>query len=166
MAAQRHSSTVDGLLDVASRIESATWPPHPTTGRVPRVGKENETIDTPDEFVDIVARVEDSTASVEWARIGVGAVGRRDERYWIDVIIVSSVPGKSRVAALERIRDLAEVAEGLFYDASTGAHLPVGGDAPWATDLGGIRQVVPDARREDEGWTAACVVSVAVAARI
>lgn len=166
MTAQRNSSTVDALLDVAARIEGATWPVHPTTGRVPKVGRENETIDTPDEYVDIVARVEDSTASVEWARVGDGAVGRRDERYWIDVVIVSTVPGKSRVAALERIQELTIVAESLFYDPDTGAHIPVGADQPWSVGLGGVRQVVPDAVRSDGGWIASCLVSVAVAARI
>lgn len=166
MAAQRRSSTVEALLDVSNRLTSAPFSPHPTTGRVPKSGVETDVGDNLDEWIDLATRVDDTTASIEWARIGDGAPGRRDERYWIDIHIGSNVPGLSRADALERIGELTAIVEDLFYDPTSGDLIPVGEGLPWATALGGVRQVVPQAWRIDQGWIADCVVSVAVAARI
>jgi hypothetical protein len=163
---QRHSATVEALIDVSDRLTAAAFPPHPTTARLPKAGAGTDRIETADEWIDLATRVQDTNASIEWARIGEGAPGRRDERFWIDVHIQSTVPGKSRTEVLERIADLTAVVEGMFYDETTGQHVPVGVGRPWASGLGGIRQVVPQAWRTPEGWIADCVVSVAVAARI
>lgn len=163
---QRHSATIDALIDVSERLTAASFPPNETTGRVPLSGTANDKTGTYDEWVDVEVRIEDTGTSTEWARIGNGAVGRRDERFFVDIYISSTVAGKTRTAALERIRQLTQVVEDLFHDPDTGALIPVGVGAAWSSMLGGIRQVVPQAFRTDQGWTAACTVSVAVAARI
>lgn len=164
--AQRHSSTTDALLDVSERLTAATFPVNATTGRVPLSGTANDRTGVYDEWIDVEVRIEDTGTSVEWARIGDGAVGRRDERYFVDIYISSTVAGKDRATALDRIRELTQVVEDLFYDPVTGALIPVGNGLDWASPLGGVRQVVPQAWRTDQGWSAACTVSVAVAARI
>lgn len=158
------SVVIDAMIDVAERIEAASWPPHPITTRQPRVGAELERIETPDEWIDIDSRTDDNS-SVEWVRIGAGAARRRDERFWLDVLIASDVPHRSRIAALQRLNELKAVLESLFLDAAGRFH-PVGEAYAWSVDLGGLRQVVARADRTDEGWTARAVVSIAVAARI
>lgn len=166
VATQRHSATTDALLDVSERLTTASFPPNETTGRVPLSGTANDKTGVYDEWVDVEVRIEDTGTSVEWVRIGDGAVGRRDERFYVDIYISSTVAGKTRSAALERIRQLTQVVEDLFYDPDTGKLIPVGVGLAWSSGLGGIRQVVPQAWRTDQGWSAACTVSVAVAARI
>lgn len=158
------STVIDAMIDVARRIEAADWPAHGTTGRKPKVGAALEKIETPDEWVDVSSRTDDNS-SVEWVRIGAAAPGRRDERFWIDVLISSMVPGRSRIAALERVNVLKAVVERMFLDADQQFH-PVGEDEAWSQNLGGVRQVVARADRTDDGWTAQCVVSIAVASRI
>lgn len=158
------SVVIDAMIDVAERIEAATWPAHPVTTRTPKVGAALETIETPDEWIDISSRTDDNS-SIEWVRIAVNAPNRRDERFWLDVLIVSDVPHRSRIAALQRVNELKAVVERLFLDTSGGTH-PVGEGQPWSVNLGGVRQVVARADRTDEGWTARAIVSIAVAARI
>lgn len=164
MAITPLSHVIDAMIDVAERLEAAAWPIHDTTARPPKVGAETEAIETPDEWVDISSRTDDNS-SIEWVRIGNDAKGRRDERFWIDVLIESSVPGTSRIVALQRLNVLKAVVEGMFHD-DNGNLLPVGVSEDWAVNLGGVRQVVARADRTDEGYVGACIISIAVAARI
>lgn len=164
MAITPLSHVIDAMIDVAERLEAAEWPIHETTERKPKVGAEVEAIEKPDEWVDISSRTDDN-ASVEWVRIGHDAKGRRSERFWIDVLIESSVPGKSRIAALQRLNVLKAVVESVFHD-DNGNLLPVGGGEAWAENLGGVRQVVARVDRTDHGWIGACIVSIAVSTRI
>lgn len=158
------SVVIDAMIDVAERIEAAPWPAHPTTTRTPKVGKALETIESPDEWIDVSSRTDDNSEIV-WTRIAVGAPQRRDERFWLDVLIASDVPHRSRIAALQRLNELKAVLERLFVDAA-GVYHPVGEAFPWSANLGGVRQVVARADRTDQGWTARAIVSIAVAARI
>lgn len=164
--AQRHSSTIDALIEVSQRLTAAEFPPNEKTARVPKSGTANDRGGVDDEWIDVEVSIPEGESSTEWGRVGAGAPGRRDEKYTIDIHISSTVRGYDRVAALERLRVLTQVVEDLFYDPTTGAFTPVGAGEPWGVGLGGMSAVMPEAWRTDEGWFTACVVSVAVHARI
>jgi hypothetical protein len=162
----RHSATCDALIDVTNRLSAATFPPHPTTGRLPKVGAENDKIGEPDEWVDLDVMFDDGQATIEWARVGRGAVGLSDERFWVDIVVKSTVPGDTRISILERLRDLKQAVEDMFFEPTTGTPIPVGEGLPWATQLGGISTALPQAYRTDQGWAGSVLIRVQVVARI
>lgn len=159
MALRHHSRTFAALRAIADSLEAADWSPHPTTGQWPTVGVG---LDQPGsiETVDVVHQIEDS-AAIEWATIPAG----RDERFTVDIVIRSSVPGVDRGAALDRLEGLAETAQTVFVDLTA--------DQPYTPPtfdgvqpLGGVERVAPAMWRTDEGWVGECVITVRIAARI
>lgn len=158
------SRVIDAMIDVLARLQGATWPPHPGTGESPFIGGEDDPVEGYHEWIDVASRLDDNS-SVEWARVGAGAPGRRDERFWIDVRIHVGVPGVDRLSALVRANELKGVVESLFHN-DNGDLTPVGAPHSWAVQQGGVREVWAGDTRTAEGYTADCTVSVAVAARI
>lgn len=161
MTGRYHSRTFAVLRDISERLDHAPWAPHPTTNRLPVVGI-GDTGAQEFETVDVIYRVGDD-ATIEWARMSQAG---RDERFEVDILIRTSVPGNSRTTALDRLEELAEVAQGVFYAPDSGVYLPPGNGEQWASTLGGVNRVTPQLWATDEGWAGDCGVTVRVAVRI
>lgn len=159
---RRHSTVFDVHDIIAEAIADADWPTHGDTLARPDVGFGlDESPDRADERVQVVDHVEDD-ASIEWARFSPGG---RDERFLVDIVIDSTVPGQSRVAARARIRELAEVVQGVFYTPDPPDYDPP--TAPdWWLPIGGVSRVTYQIWHDGEGWVGQSVVTVAVATRI
>jgi hypothetical protein len=166
-----HSSVFGVLAWIADRLEASVWPTHAETQDKPAVGVGNSYIADrqpvgPD-MVDVVYRVEDD-ATIDWVTI---SPATRDERFLVDIYIRTMVPGQSRQRCWERLAELADVVQGVFYDPTSGEFTPPGTNPDgvneaWYHPLGGIARVAPQAWPADQGWVGECTVTVAVATRI
>lgn len=166
MADRYHSRVFAAITQIAADLDVATWPPHPTTGRAPVVGvgdsrnpKPNET--EADEFVDVIYRVEDD-ASITWARIQ-----GRDETFLVDVYVRSSVLGQDRAKAWDRLSELAEIPQGMYYVIPpTGPAVFAPPVFPGVAKLGGVERVTPAMWTTDQGWFGECIITFRISARI
>jgi hypothetical protein len=166
-----HSSVFGVLTWIADRLDRSVWPTHAETLEKPAVGVGAGYQSAPvgADTVDVVYRVEDD-ATIDWVTISPAS---RDERFLVDIYIRSMVRGQDRQRCWERLEELANVAQGVFYDPATLEFTPPGWEAdgvhaPWYHPLGMIARVVPQAWPEPggEGWVGECTVTVAVATRI
>jgi hypothetical protein len=164
-----HSSVFGVLAWIADRLERSVWPPHAETQDRPAVGVGDSYRGTPTgtDMVDVVYRVEDD-ATIDWVTVSPAS---RDERFLVDIYIRTMVPGQDRHRAWERLAELADVVQGVFYDPTSGEFTPPGHNSDgtneaWYHPLGGIARVAPQAWPTDQGWVGECTVTVAVATRI
>lgn len=157
-----HSRVFEVLTWMNDQLESAAWPPHPTTNETPNVGVGNSYDPTKDEYlsaeaIDVVYRVGDN-ATIEWNRVS--PAGRREE-FDVDVYVRTNVPGALREDVWARLEALSEVVQSVTYDPATRA-FTAPGERPWSIELGGLSRVAPQAWRTDEGWIGDCIVTFTV----
>jgi hypothetical protein len=159
---RRHSVVFDVLDAIRDAIVDADWPTHGDTLGKPDVGYAfEESPDLAAERVQVIDRVDDD-ALIEWMRLSPAG---RDERFIIDIYIRTVVDGQTREQCWNRLRELAEVVQGVFYNPTTGALDPPGDVVGWLP-IGGVNRVTAQMEHGPEGWLGRCVVTVAVAARI
>lgn len=163
MTDRRHSAVFDVLDAIRGAVVEADWPTHGDTLAKPDVGYAfDESGDMADETVQVIDRVEDD-ASIEWARFSPGG---RDERFLVDIFVRTAVFGQHRDRCWDRLRELSEVVQGVFYNPTTGDMEPPGDVTGWVPGVGGIARVTPRMWHDLEGWVGQCVVTVAVLVRI
>lgn len=115
--------------------------------------------DSSRETIGVVPRIEDP--EIEWARVSPAG---RDERFPLDVIIRTSIPGVSSEQVVDRLEQLANAVQEQIHDVDTAKFKPL--DFLGTVALGGVVSVAPELRRDGEGWIGACTVTVAIVARI
>lgn len=162
------SRVFDAIAQITADLEGAAWPPHEITGEKPTVGvgssenpQSNET--EVGEFVDVIYRVEDD-AAVEVTRIT-----GRDEQFLVEVYIRSSVVGSDRPTVWARLRQLAEVVQGMYvaWDATHRKLVFTPPQFPGVALLGGLVRVAPQSYPlPNEGWAGDCIVTFRIHARL
>jgi hypothetical protein len=112
-----------------------------------------------DEMIIIPGRSQDDTARQEWVTMGRPS---KEERFTLDVLIWTQVPGRSALDAKDRIKGLVGVAEAALRDPTTG--LPIGiqltpsdGLVQW-----GVAEIVPAVGPlpDNSGFGANCRMAV------
>jgi hypothetical protein len=157
----RNSTIFDGLAIIAEAIADADWPTHGDTLETPDVGV--GTYESPDVGVEIVQVIDhvDDDAEITWQRM----TGRQ-ETYIVDIVIDSWVPGQSRVAARERLAELAGAVQDVFRDPVTGK-LTFPTSPTWAMQGALLmRGVTCQVQQFTEGWGGRSTVSLTVTAII
>ncbi len=152
-------------MQVARDMESTGFTPHPTTNQPPTVNP----ADYPDaaESVVIVARTFDDDTVTEWASMG--RLGR-EERYIVDIVVTTQVPGVTWVEMMERLETLTETVLAAYTDLNS-QFVPPGGLDAAGENPHRICNGMAIAERSsqwgtDEGWCGQSRVSLRIAARI
>jgi hypothetical protein len=159
MALRRfHSRTFEALKVTAEALGSVSYPT--LLGSTPKIiyGDPFGVQDGTREVIGVALTIDDG--SLTWERMLAG----RDETFTIQIVVRSEIPGRTGAQVVERLSDLTEVVEGVFFDLDTArpALLAVSG----FTNLSMISRVAPDVRATEQGYVGAVDVSFAVRCRI
>lgn len=159
------TSTFAVAKQVADDMDAAAFPPHPVTGELPRVSIGAPSTEAAEQIV-IRIRTSEDAATTEWA-----SMRDRDERYIVDVWVLSEVRGVEWPEMWERLADLTGVVLATYTDPATGGFTPPGGlDAEGANQFGvwtgDITAEEHDQWGTDEGWAGQCRVALRFAAQI
>lgn len=112
------------------------------------------------EWIGIVFDIEN--ADREWARMSPAG---RDENFTVQVVVRSEVPGRTGAEVVDRLEELTNTIEGLFYDTETRAvadPLSVAG----VVNLSRVGTPRPEVRATDEGYEGVAVVPISIQTRI
>jgi hypothetical protein len=160
MAERRHSTVFDVLTAITESVQTAEFPAHDATGRGPWLDDRVLPPESADEWVTVV-QGGDEESSIVWSRVSPGG---RDEVFTVEVQIGSTVPGRTRVQVLERLAELADVVQGLFYDPTTFVFTPPVVDG--AVQLGGFAGVSTTVEAGSQGHVGSASLRYQFQARI
>lgn len=153
-----HSRTFEALKVTAEALNAVSYPT--LLGSTPKViyGDPFGVQDGTREVIGVAVTIDDD--QITWERIPAG----RDETFTIAIIIRSEIPGRTGAQVVDRLSELTEVVEGVFFDleSSKPVLLAVSG----ITNLSMVSRVAPDVRAGDQGYVGAVDVSFAVRCRI
>ncbi len=160
MATRRHSTVFEVLTAVTTAVQSAEYSPHEVTGRWPWLNDQVLPPETFDEYVTVVQAVEDGS-SIAWERVSPGG---RDESVLIEVVVGTSVRGRTRVQVLERLWELCDVVQAIYYNPTTYVFTPP--DITGAVELGGFSGVSTIVDASTEGHVGQATLRYQFVARI
>jgi hypothetical protein len=158
MSDRYHSRTYAALRAVAGELSNLTFPP--LNGVVPKVifgdpwGAQDRR-----EQIGVKMRVQDS--DITWERMGPAG---RDEMFTIDVVIMTSLPGRNGDQVLDRLEELSQLVEGVLYDVTSKESTPL--DLPGVTNLSMVSSVSPNIGQADEGFVGESTISLMIRSRI
>jgi hypothetical protein len=144
-------------------LAAAPFTAHPTTG-FPVTVAFGGTQDVDLEMVVLPGRSQNDHAAQSWVTSGRPS---KDERFTLDVLIWTSVPGRTAIEARDRIKELCSVVEQTLRDPVTGLPqgitlTPADGLEQWQVD-----DVIPAVGPLDtEGFGASCRIAVSFWARL
>jgi hypothetical protein len=156
--ARFHSRTFAVLRAVHNELSGVAFPA--LQGSTPKLifGDPFGVQDGAREIIGVVLTVDNNRAG--WDRMP----GGREETFDVNIIIRSELLGRTGPQVLDRLDELTELVESVFYDTSRAQPnvLPVDG----VTNLTLISSVRPDVRADAEGFVGAVDVVVSFNCRI
>lgn len=138
-------------------LDGVGWPSHPTTGLLPTISLALPQ-ETFDESVVVPGRSQDDNARQVWITSGRPS---KEERFTLDVLIITQVPGRSATEAKNRLKALTAVVESTLRNSTSGLPQgillgPADGLVQW-----GVAEIVPAVGALDvEGFGGSCRIGV------
>lgn len=158
MSTPRTSRSFELVRQIKATLEASTWPTHPVTGRIPRVGFASVQAETGAELVVVTTIEPDSTS--EWVTMPAG----RDETILVEIWIGSNVERKTEDDVLDRLEVLADVAQDALRDSETGQPARLLGDADLL--LGQVSNVTFSIYPASNGFVGECTLRAQWQARL
>lgn len=157
--ARYHSRIFAAWRSVHTLLRAVDWPAHEVGGGEPVVSLVDQIPDQQREVVAIVPVVDDD--DIEWVQLGAAS---REERFVLEIVIRSYVPGCDGDQVIDRLEELAELVQDQFYNTTTGVFSPPPFNGVQA--LGGINHVRPAVMPSQEGWVGECSMNLELLSRI
>ncbi len=160
MPARHHSRVFTATRTVRQQIMvAASLPAHPVTALAVATDPQLINQDMPDEWVTVINEVGDD-ASIRWVTFPTG----RNEEFTLRVVVSTRVPGTAWADVEDRLEELADVVQSLWFDPSSGVFTPPPFDG--VITIRGVEQVSYVVWPTDEGFAGQAELVLGVTARI
>lgn len=161
MTLQRyHSRVFVAWKAVHDLLADASWEAADRGGGTPKVAfGDHPEPDNEREVIGVVPVVDDD--DLEWVQMGASS---RIERFSLDIVYRCRIPGMTVENVIDRMEEIADTVQDLFYDTTTAAFTPP--DFDGVTALGGVAAVEPTVTPDGEGWFGDMTIRLNVEARV